>query len=468
MDEKTIYYDLGKSYRNTYIETDNEVDCSDAEETDLLISLGIENDDASLDIANSPLINAGVINISHKNQIESQDVLGIYPIKVDSTGHITEIGDSFSLNNVSNENDGLMFAVKEDNIQDSEISNNDLLFDATTLKYAKLPSTAFTDTNTTYEDGETGYVLKAKQDSDGNQINTTYAPLLSPEFIGDVKVPTAEAGDNSTLAANTLFVNNAIASLAPLNSPSLTGVPTAPTASKGTNTTQLATTEYVQTAIFDYAPLSNANLIGIPTAPKAVKGTNTTQIATTSFVAEAISELEGAMHYKGTVTVDSGLPTTAVNNGDTYKVAENGTYDGRQARIGDIFIAVSDGSVFAWTYVPSADDDAVTSITAGNGLTGGTITTTGTIALANSGITSGTYQGITFDNYGRATSAIDQKYGELINIKEMPSSGSFYLLGVSTTTEGKTELYNTGMRYNNGKLYVNNLEVVTGLYYEIN
>ena len=292
MDEKTIYYDLGKSYRNTYIETDNEVDCSDAEETDLLISLGIENDDASLDIANSPLINAGVININHKNQIESQDILGIYPIKVDSTGHITEIGDSFSLNNVSNENDGLMFAVKEDNIQDSEISNNDLLFDATTLKYAKLPSTAFTDTNTTYEDGETGYVLKAKQDSEGNQINTTYAPLLNPEFIGNVKVPTAETGDNSTLAANTLFVNNAISSLAPLNSPSLTGVPTAPTASKGTNTAQLATTEYVQTAILDYAPLSNANLIGIPTAPKAVKGTNTTQIATTSFVAEAISGLE--------------------------------------------------------------------------------------------------------------------------------------------------------------------------------
>lgn len=135
--------------------------------------------------------------------------------------------------------------------------------------------------------------------------------------------------------------------------------------------------------ISDYAPLVNPALTGTPTAPTATKGTDTTQIATTAFVQDAISDLEGAMHYKGTVTTSSGLPSTNVSNGDTYKVAEDGTYEGQAAKVGDLFIAVVSGSTITWTYVPSADDTAVTSITAGTGLSGGTITTSGTIAIAD-------------------------------------------------------------------------------------
>ena len=49
----------------------------------------------------------------------------------------------------------------------------------------------------------------------------------------------------------------------------------------------------------------------------------------------------------------------------------------------------------------------VTSITAGSGLTGGTITSTGTIALANSGVIAGSYSfaAISVDAFGRVTSA---------------------------------------------------------------
>ena len=212
----------------------------------------------------------------------------------------------------------------------TRIASTDYIYDATTGKYQKLPAEAFSDT--TYTDGTSGYVKKAKEDANGNQIDTTYAPIASP---------------------------------------ALTGTPTAPTATTGTNTTQIATTEFVQ---------------------------------------NSISDLEGAMHYKGTVDTTTGLPSTGVKNGDTYKVAEAGTYDSQAAKIGDLFIAVVSGSTITWTYIPSADDTAVTSITAGTGLTGGTITTTGTIALDNSGVTAGTYQGLTVDAYGRVTSAQDMGY----------------------------------------------------------
>lgn len=61
-----------------------------------------------------------------------------------------------------------------------------------------------------------------------------------------------------------------------------------------------------------------------------------------------------------------------------------------------------------------AGDGSVTSISAGAGLNttgddasvdGGTITTTGTLNLTKSGVTAGTYQGLTVDKYGRVTSA---------------------------------------------------------------
>ena len=63
---------------------------------------------------------------------------------------------------------------------------------------------------------------------------------------------------------------------------------------------------------------------------------------------------------------------------------------------------------------------SVTGITAGAGLNttssdtatdGGTISASGTLYLTKSGVTAGTYQGITVDKYGRVTAASNQGYG---------------------------------------------------------
>lgn len=294
-------------------------------------SVGIVNSDGSLTVSGSPVTKSGNITVEHANTIEAMEEPGLYPIAYDKNGHITAIGEK--LGTVSATADGLMPANKTDN-QDANtpIAEEDLLYDATTGKYQKLPEEAFKDT--TYTDGSAGFVEKAKQDQNGNVIDTYYAPLESPEFTGT------------------------------------------------------------------------------PTAPKATAGDNSSQIATTSFVAEAVSSVAGAMHFKGTVGGDgatvSELPSEDVKAGDTYKVAEDGEYDSKQAKVGDLFIAQDETPT--WAYVPSGDDTGVTSITAGAGLTGGTITSTGTIALDKSGVTAGEYNGITVDDYGRVTAAEDKGY----------------------------------------------------------
>ncbi|GAK43597.1 bacteriophage tail fiber protein [Tepidicaulis marinus] len=110
------------------------------------------------------------------------------------------------------------------------------------------------------------------------------APIASPVFTGNPTVPTQPPGNNSLSAANTAFVQAAIAALvasspaaldtlnelaaalgddpnfattvmnalalkAPLNSPALTGTPTAPTQAPGDSSLALSTTEFVQQAV---------------------------------------------------------------------------------------------------------------------------------------------------------------------------------------------------------------------------
>ena len=343
-------------------------------------SVGVSNaDDGGLTISGSPVTTSGTISVGHTNILtNAQTTSGIYPIKIDKNGHITEYGTA--LGNVSTTADGLIPAFSSAN-QDSstKVATDDYVWDATTSKYQKLPSTAFSDT--TYTDGTAGYTLKAKQDKDGNQIDTTYAKLASPA------------------------------------------------------------------------------LTGTPTAPTATAGTNTTQIATTAFVTSAISGISGAMYFKGTIgtggTAGTTLPTTGVKVGDTYKIVTDGTYASQAAKVGDLFIATA--TTPTWAYVPSGDDTDVTQVTAGVGLNttsddtstdGGSITTTGTLYLTKSGVTAGTYQGITVDKYGRVTAASDQGYttntGTVTSVAiENDNNGGLTVSGSPITTSGTIKIKHT-------------------------
>ena len=159
--------------------------------TGTVTSVGISNTtDGSLTITGTPVTTNGTINIEHTNTIDAQTTQKIYPITYDRNGHITSAGTA--LGNVSSSAAGLLPAFASGAQSSTKVASANYVWDATQGKYAQLPATAFSDT--TYTDGTKGYILKAKQDSEGNQINTTYAPLASPALTGVPTAPTANAG----------------------------------------------------------------------------------------------------------------------------------------------------------------------------------------------------------------------------------------------------------------------------------
>ncbi len=91
----------------------------------------------------------------------------------------------------------------------------------------------------------------------------------------------------------------------------------------------------------------------------------------------------------------------------------------------------------------------LTSVTAGTGLTGGTITSNGIISLASSGVTAGTYTKVTVDSFGRATSG--QALTEA-DIPQLSASGKVSGSSISGTIGGATIISTSGNITTTGNL----------------
>lgn len=151
-------------------------------------------------------------------------------------------------------------------------------------------------------------------------------------------------------------------------------------------------------------------------------GSTTTQFLSKKGSWESIPS--GPMVFRGTVGDSGAIATiawttllsssTIVAVGDTYKVVSARSTDAPVCKVGDTIICTTGGigSSSVWTVIPSGDEPSgtVTNIATGTGLTGGPITSTGTISHAdtssqasvdNSGVTF--IQDVTLDDFGHVT-----------------------------------------------------------------
>lgn len=282
-----------------------------------------------------------------------------------------------SVPTVSTTSDGVLPAFSSANQSSTKVTGTDYIWDATTGKYSQLPTGATkTGTVTSVTINATSPVAV----SSSSAITTTGTRTISlSDAYGDTKNPYDTKDANKVLAgpASGSAAAPTFRALVAGDIPDISGTYLA--LAGGTMTGALNMSSHKITSVTD------------PTSDQ--------DAATKKYVDTAISGLPSPMVFKGTVgtggTIEwSALPTAAsTNEGYTYKVITQHT-SAPICEVGDTI--VSDGT--SWIVIPSGDEPSgtVTNVATGSGLTGGPITTTGTISLA-------TAYGDTVNPYGSKT-----------------------------------------------------------------
>jgi hypothetical protein len=168
-------------------------------------------------------------------------------------------------------------------------------------------------------------------------------------------------------------------------------------------------------------------------------------VVTVNAQGQITSASESNVQAVTSIAAGTGLTGGTVTATGTFAIANTGVTAasyGSSTKI-PVLAVNAQGQI---TSASESNVQAVTSITAGTGLTGGTVTATGTFALANSGVTAGSYGSATkipsfvVDAYGRLTAAAEAALQAVTSL-----TAGTGLTGGTVTATGTFAIANTGV-----------------------
>jgi len=300
-----------------------------------------------------------------------------------------------------------------------------------------LPATSATGTVTTVN---TGTGLTGGPITTSGTItlsNTTVAPgtytnaTIRVDAQGRVTYATNGAGGSLLQATSPVQITGSTPQVISVLSGSTTaeGVVQLNASINSTSTSQAATPSAVKAA-YDLATTASSNAsTALTTASSANIAANTALVASTNAVNLATAAIPRlSFTAKGQLLAGTGVSTyVALNPGSN----------------GQVLTACSACSSGLTWLAPVIATGTVTNVATGAGLTGGPITTSGTIALATTAVTPGNYTSASFtvDAYGRITAATS---GGASGTVTSVATGTG-LTGGPVTTAGTIALANTAV-----------------------